>query len=579
MPVGGHEAGRRALSRRLAHLFALASVPLVLSPAVTRPWSPVDRPAMTGEANEHPIPGPIQPGFKGEAYPVPGHTEAGEDPNAVPVTLQNADGEVVGTDVVRAGQPRLVEALDDGSGRVAIEWGDGVTAFAARENFWAMPSFVELKDMTVTIDGKTSSLGDSGLVYYNAAVWLFDRRETAEYDGIGPRAQRFLACEVDTWSMGQQTYTADLVELGVHQRDRSLIDKGAAGVDWAVAVPIDDAGVHILHRECDGKTAPDYGATHHTTQWLESMGRAVYLLAASEYAGDFRRKIDSYIDRIEVIADRLVAPSNWQQWEDAIKDENGHDFTHRTFMMAAALGLASTLTDDKNDAAKWSEVAARIAQRGIENQTENGVNPERGGYDVQYQMYGVRLAETYYSTLSPDSGVKPELEESIDRAIEWMTGRIDKRTGQINIGDSTRICAETNWWSGKKAEVLYAAETIRAFLLWGQVQSDTGLIDDAILLDRGEKQFGNECPAESASSSGSARGGSAADARGNDRSFETPIGRLSNRRVLAAAGAGLISFLLLGWLPLARRSTARNLTVRVGGLVVVFVAAVLVLAA
>jgi hypothetical protein len=579
MPVGGHEAGRKALSRRLAHLFALASVPLVLSPAGTRPWSPVDRPAMTGEANEHPIPGPIQPGFKGEAYPVPEHTEAGEDPNAVPVTLQNADGEVVGTDVVRAGQPRLVEALDDGSGRVAIEWGDGVTAFAARENFWAMPSFVELKDMTVTIDGKTSSLGDSGLVYYNPAVWLFDRRETAEYDGIGPRAQRFLACEVDTWSMGQQTYTADLVELGVHQRDRALIDKGAAGVDWAVAVPIDDAGVHILHRECDGKTAPDYGATHHTTQWLESMGRAVYLLAASEYAGDFRRKIDSYIDRIEVIADRLVAPSNWQQWEDAIKDENGHDFTHRTFMMAAALGLASTLTDDKNDAAKWSEVAARIAQRGIENQTENGVNPERGGYDVQYQMYGVRLAETYYSTLSPDSGVKPELEESIDRAIEWMTGRIDKRTGQINIGDSTRICAETNWWSGKKAEVLYAAETIRAFLLWGQVRSDTGLIDDAILLDRGEKQFGNECPAESASSSGSASGGSAADARGNDRSFETPIGRLSNRRVLAAAGAGLISFLLLGWLPLARRSTARRLTVRVGGLVVVFVAAVLVLAA
>jgi hypothetical protein len=393
---------------------------------------------------------------------------------------------------------------------------------------------------------------------------------------------------LDSWSMGQQTLTVDLIELGLHRRDRALIDKGVIGVDWGVAVPINDAGIHELHRTCDGATVPDYGKTHHTTQWLESLSRAVYLLAASEYAGEFRSRIDSYIDRIEVIADRLTRTENWNEWVDNIKDENGHDFTHRTFMMAAALGLASTLTDDADDAAKWRDMAAKIARRGIDNQTDDGINPERGGYDVKYQMYGVWLAEVYYSTLGPNSKVKPELEASINRAVDWMTGRIDQHTGQIIIGNSTRICADKSWWTGKPAGAHDAGETIRAFLLWGHLQSDADLIDQAILLDRGQKQFGNACPADEAAPPASTAGGSGADASSgdsatsaphSDRSFETPVGRLSNRRVLAAVVAALISFVVLSRLPLARGSTTAKRTLRVGGSFVVFVAAVMVLAA
>jgi hypothetical protein len=527
---------------------------------------------------DRPVPGPIGRGFRGPAYPVPAHPEAGDDPNTVPVTLRNEDGDVVGTDVVRAGQPRRVEALESNRDLVAIDWGGGLTAFAERENFWAMPSFVELKDMRVTIDGKATSLGQSGLVYHRGVPGMFDVAGTPEHDGIGPRAQRFLACEVDTWSMGQQTFTVDLIELGVHKHDRSLIDKGVAGMDWGVAVPIDDAGVHHLHRDCDGRTVADYGETHHTTQWLESMGRAVYLLAASEYAGEFRSRIDAYIDHIEVVAKRLTRPENWEEWEGNIKDENGHDFTHRTFMMAAALGLASTLTDDDGDAERWAETAAGIAQRGIGNQEDDGVNPERGGYDVQYQMYGTWLAEIYHSTLSRDRDLRPELEATIDRAIDWMTERIDRQTGQIVIGDSTRICAETNWWTGKAAESHYAAETVRAFLLWGHLRSDSDLLADAILMDRGEKQFGNACPVDKAAPSGPAAGEPPAGASRGDRWFETPVGNLSNRRVAAAAGAGAICFLLLSWPPLARGSRLPKLALRVGGPVVVFVAAVLVLA-
>lgn len=571
---------------------SLALMLLLVSPACVRAGHAVDRPSTLGDIQERSVPGPIEPGFRGQAYPVPVDPRASTDPNSVPVTLRDENGDVVGSDAVRAGEPRLVEALQGRSDHlVAIPWGDGVTAFAERGSFWAMPSFVELEDMTVRVDGHATSLGASGIVYHGGTVALFDDPNTPAHDGIPPRTRLFLACDdanvarhapagmqnLDSWSIGQQTLTVDLIELGLHRHDRSLIDKGVIGVDWGVSVPINDAGVHELHRECDGKTVPDYGKTHHTTQWLESLSRAVYLLAASEHAGELRPRIDAYIDRIEAIADRLVSPDNWEEWVDNI-DQDGHDFTHRTFMMAAALGLASTLTDDADDAKKWAETAAGIVNRGIGNQHENGVNPERGGYDVKYQMYGVWLAQIYHSTLGDDRGVKPDLERSINRAVAWMLGRIDQRTGQIVIGDSTRTCADVGWWRGRPAAAHNPAETIRAFLLWGHVWQDEDLVDQAILLDRGQKQFGNECPTERAAPSNSTTGAEDSSARNGDRSFETPIGNLSNRRVLAAAAAGFICFLAVARLPLAKGSKVSKMALRVGGPVAVFVVAVLVLA-
>jgi hypothetical protein len=583
---------RLQLALALLAPIVAATALLVIIPVSVRAGTPGARSPGLAEIEERPVPGPVEPGFRGQAYPVPAHPEAGKNQNAVRVTLRNEDGEVVGSDVVRAGQPQLVEALEGQfDHQVAIPWGDGVTAFAPRDSFWAMPSFVELKDMTVRIDGHATSLGDSGIVYHSGSVPLFDDPDTPVHDGIPPRTRLFLACDdanvarhappgmenLDSWSIGQQTLTVDLIELGLHRNDRSLIDKGVIGVDWGVAVPINDAAVHELHRECDGRTVPDYGRTHHSTQWLESLSRAVYLLAASEYAGEFRPKIDAYLGRIETIAERLVSQGNWEEWVDNI-DQEGHDFTHRTFMMAAALGLSSTLTDDPDDSAKWATMARKIAQRGIGNQHKNGINPERGGYDVKYQMYGVWLAEIYYSTLSRGSGVKAQLQTSISRAVEWMTARVDAETGQIIIGDSTRTCADMGWWAGKPAQSHNAAETIRAFLLWGHVRRDDDLVDQAILLDRGQKQLGNECPSEEAGPSDSTAASPEVTGGRGDRSFETPIGNLSNRRVLAAAVAGVVCFLVLRLLPLARGTNGFKMALRVGSPIAVFLVAVLVLA-
>lgn len=174
-----------------------------------------------------PVPGPIDPGFAGLAYVVPLDSVPGEHSNDVPVALVNDPLGYLGTDHVGAGQALWAETLDGWAGLVALPWGNATTAIGASENFWVMPSFVELKDMRVTVGLVNSSLGASGLRYHRGTVAAFDDPATPAHDGIALLSRRFLACQSNIWSIGNQTFTTDLVELGLHRGDRTLIERAS----------------------------------------------------------------------------------------------------------------------------------------------------------------------------------------------------------------------------------------------------------------------------------------------------------------------------------------------------------------
>ena len=108
-------------------------------------------------------------------------------------------------------------------------------------------------------------------------------------------------------------------------------------------------------------------------------------------------------------------------------------------MHAAAMGMASTLATKPSDAKRWAADAQVIAERGIRNQLPSGVNPERGGFDVLYQMYGTWLAELYDGTLATSNPMKPRIERTIEKAIDWMLTRIDPTTGAFRIRGTTRV--------------------------------------------------------------------------------------------------------------------------------------------
>jgi hypothetical protein len=351
------------------------------------------------------------------------------------------------------------------------------------------PNFTDLQELEIDIDGQRVPLGDSGLTYRRRTVGAFDDPATPGHDGIAGATRAFLACKSDEWSIASQIFTVDAIAVGNSKADRSLVERGALGVDWGVHQNLNHEGVHTLERHCDGRTVDDFGGTHHTAQWLVALGEAVYLLRASAFAADYGRRTETYIARMEEIARRLVDDDNWQHWETTwLVDHEGHLFTHKAYMMAAGLALTASLTDDRDAASTWASAAEEIAHRGMNAQREDGVNPERGGYDVAYQMYGTWLAELYYATLAPGP-LENALGVTIDRAIAWMSTRVDDQTGQIDIGASTRVCNRDD-----ASEPYEAADAVRTFLTWAIVRQRPGLIDRAILIDRGAKSFGNPCP-------------------------------------------------------------------------------------
>lgn len=444
-----------------------------------------------------PVPGPVPRGFEGTAFPVPEELVPGAHVNDVAVKLFDADGKRVGDGFVPAGRPVELGKVKGHRDSVSMAWGDDLTARASRHAFWAVPSFTELRDVKVEVDGRQVPLPESGVKYHRYNAGLFDDPSTPAYDATTISTNRaFLECKRDTWGMGGQTFAVDQIEDGVNQRNRAVLDEGVRAVNWGVAVPINSHAIHELHRDCDGKTVADYGYTHHTTQWLESLSRATYLLASSPWAGEYRPAIDRYRARVNQIAALEVKPANWNNWVAHVRDTPyGNDFTHRTFMMAAALGLASTLAERPKDAKHWREQAHRIAHRGVENQRPDGVNPERGGFDVLYQMYGTWLLELYFSTLGHTSKWRTRVEHTIDKAVHWMETRV-RSNGQIKIRGTTRICVEVLWNRGTPAPQVDAEETVRAFLLWGHLREDPKLIAVAQKIDQGRARHGNPCPAD-----------------------------------------------------------------------------------
>jgi hypothetical protein len=351
------------------------------------------------------------------------------------------------------------------------------------------PAFAELGEVMVPTPKGMRPLGESSIRYLRREADDFDDPATPGFDAIPRQVRRFLACEIDQWSVGSETFAVDILMAGLHQGDEDLVDRGVKALDWGAAIDTNDDGVHTLTRDCDGKTVTDYGETHHTTQWLGSLGIAVHLLRASPHAEKYRANIERYIARIEELAQQLAEPRIRDHWETRwVFDGDGNVFTHKMYMRAAALALSASLTDHAGDAARWATDASRIAERAMDQQRDDGVNPERGGYDVSYQMYGSWWAEIYAAILPEGSAERRALESKIDRALDWQAARVDPETGGVDIGESTRVCNANDL-----SQKYDPAETVRTFLLWGQMQQRQQLIDTAVLVDRGNK-LGDPCP-------------------------------------------------------------------------------------
>ena len=136
--------------------------------------------------------------------------------------------------------------------------------------------------------------------------------------------------------------------------------------------------------------------------------------------------------------------------------------------LGRGVGNDRGVTGDKDlDAA-----ARQYAREGIARQAPEGYNPEKGGFDIGYQVVGLVFAARY-DTVCPEADLRSRLAAMLQRGLEWQIQRIDT-VGEIHPEGSTRIGSEKNR-VGKTKSINYGG-TIQALVYGAHILNNASYL-------------------------------------------------------------------------------------------------------
>jgi hypothetical protein len=222
-----------------------------------------------------------------------------------------------------------------------------------------------------------------------------------------------------TFFIEQQRYGADLIQAGLVRKDEALVRQGWKLLKWG------------FDRQGTDGSFPGTGDPFHSTSFfVEAAARALLLHKQSGWPGAE--------DLTNRYGPTVAAAARWLMRPDVARRgrKNNAPYTHRRWLLAASLGQTAVLVGDR----QMAQAAADYAREGLGLQTEEGVNPEKGGADVSYQAVGVLFAERYY-TVCPDAALRAAIKKMIVQALRWELGRIDER-GRVSPVGSSRVGRE-----------------------------------------------------------------------------------------------------------------------------------------
>jgi hypothetical protein len=248
------------------------------------------------------------------------------------------------------------------------------------------------------------------------------------------------------------------VVLGNHK----LVDNGLREFEWGYA------------RQSQDGSFPETGdAFHSVSTYVPDTARALLVLR------DRRDEFAESIPRMEKIIPHVGAAAEWLRQPAILEPGKRHDqpYTHRKWMLAAALGEAAQLTGNERLA------GAAFAAEGIALQHDDGENPEKGGFDVSCQMVDALNGASYYSTLKcqTSADLMSRVRRMIERTCRWEMHRI-LATGEIDVTGSTRMLKEPAR-SGAIERTNYK-EVVEAFSFTAAITGDSGYVEAAERLVR-----------------------------------------------------------------------------------------------
>lgn len=266
--------------------------------------------------------------------------------------------------------------------------------------------------------------------------------------GIAPSGAVAVNAEWEKTKSGQyfieeQRGGADLVQAGVVLKDDALIKQGMQVLAWGFA------------QQGPGGDFPGTGDPLHSTSFfLEASSRAVLLLKAAHLAA-YDPQIKEWTPKILAMARWMAKPDVWRKSREKTLDP----YTHRFYLRAAALAEASAVTGERS----LKSDANMYAHEGLTKQKPDGTNPEKGGFDVSYQVVGATFAYRYL-TLCEDAQLREQIKAMAGKAVDGLVSKIAP-DGTLSADGSTRTGQEESR-SGKTKTLDYKS------ILQGLIFSD-----------------------------------------------------------------------------------------------------------
>jgi hypothetical protein len=268
---------------------------------------------------------------------------------------------------------------------------------------------------------------------------------------------------VGNWYVEEQRYGTDAILGGIAQQNTTAIERGLKILRWG-----------FEQQEPDGSfNCPD--AFHSTSFFVEAAAHACLLLSVSPFAEKYAAETDWLKPRVRAAALWMVQPAV----EDSGRKHN-IPYTHRRYLVAAALGETGVLCADQ----QLIEKSRQYIEEGINLQDPSGFNPEKGGYDCNYQAVGMVFAERYYDLVADDQ-LKENLRSMLEKAIGWLASKVQS-DGTIDTNGNTRVGSGQELSRNGVAKKVSYAQVYRAFYGWSLISGDPEFEQLAEKVFRGE---------------------------------------------------------------------------------------------
>jgi hypothetical protein len=253
------------------------------------------------------------------------------------------------------------------------------------------------------------------------------------------------------WYIEEQRPGADLIAGGIATNNSEAIDRGLLVLNWGFAQQKPDGGF-----DC-----PD--TFHSTSFFVEAVAHSLLMLQASEYSS-------RYSQAIADMEPKLLSAARWMtiRQNEIHGGKNNRRYTHRRYLVAAALGETGILTGD----ALLVDRSEAYVREGIALQSASGYNPELGGWDSSYHAKGLVFACRYY-TIVANEDTKQRLYKMLDKAMKWEASRVSD-DGGINTEGNTRVGGKkTEKGRLGKGKTVEARQVYRAFYYWSVISGDS----------------------------------------------------------------------------------------------------------